>query len=76
MRGAAGLGFPAADAVRRNAAVMERLRRIRARISHHDSARRFRDELGVDVFLGTARFASADSFIEVGGGRALHSGAP
>ncbi|RMG55297.1 MAG: FAD-binding protein, partial [Acidobacteria bacterium] len=32
-------------------AVMERMRRIRARISHHDSAARFR-ELGVDVFLG------------------------
>src|SRR5512137_2954884 len=31
-------------------AVMERMRRLRARISHHDSARRFR-ELGVDVFL-------------------------
>lgn len=38
------------------AAAMERMRRLRARISHHDSARRFRDELGVDVFLGAARF--------------------
>jgi pyruvate/2-oxoglutarate dehydrogenase complex dihydrolipoamide dehydrogenase (E3) component len=45
------------------AAVMERLRRIRARISHHDSAKRFRDELGVDVFLGDARFASADTVV-------------
>ena len=42
-------------------AAMERMRRIRARIGHHDSASRFRDELGVDVFLGEARFASADS---------------
>lgn len=41
-------------------AVMERLRKIRARISRHDSARRFRDELGVDVFLGAARFAGGD----------------
>ena len=38
-------------------AVMERMRRIRARISHEDSARRYRDELGVDVFLGSAHFA-------------------
>ena len=67
VRGAAELGFPAADAGTPDfAAVMERLRRIRARISHHDSARRFRDELGVDVFLGTARFASPDT-VEVGG---------
>jgi pyruvate/2-oxoglutarate dehydrogenase complex dihydrolipoamide dehydrogenase (E3) component len=47
-------------------AVMQRLRQVRARISEHDSARRFRDELGVDVFLGDARFASADT-VEVGG---------
>jgi pyruvate/2-oxoglutarate dehydrogenase complex dihydrolipoamide dehydrogenase (E3) component len=46
-------------------AVMERLRRLRARISHHDSARRFR-ELGVDVFLGEGRFAGPDR-VEVGG---------
>jgi pyruvate/2-oxoglutarate dehydrogenase complex dihydrolipoamide dehydrogenase (E3) component len=37
-------------------AVMERMRLLRAAISHHDSARRFRD-LGVDVFLGEARFS-------------------
>jgi pyruvate/2-oxoglutarate dehydrogenase complex dihydrolipoamide dehydrogenase (E3) component len=41
------------------AAVMERVRRIRSAISHHDSAKRFRD-LGVDVFLGEARFAGKD----------------
>ncbi|MEQ8763445.1 MAG: mercuric reductase [Planctomycetota bacterium] len=35
--------------------VMERLRRLRADISENDSAQRFRD-LGVDVFLGEARF--------------------
>ncbi len=45
-------------------AVMERMRRIRARISHHDSAWRFQ-ELGVDVFLGEARFTSRDT-VEVG----------
>ncbi len=38
------------------AAVMERMRLLRAAISGHDSARRFQD-LGVDVFLGEARFS-------------------
>lgn len=47
---------------------MERMRRIRAGISAHDSARRFRDELGVDVFFGEGRFTGADS-IEVAGAR-------
>jgi pyruvate/2-oxoglutarate dehydrogenase complex dihydrolipoamide dehydrogenase (E3) component len=36
-------------------AVMERMRRIRADISHNDSAARFQ-ELGVDVFLGDGKF--------------------
>jgi pyruvate/2-oxoglutarate dehydrogenase complex dihydrolipoamide dehydrogenase (E3) component len=45
--------------------VMERMRRLRAAISRHDSARRFRD-LGVDVFLGEARFSSPRT-IEVAG---------
>ena len=40
-------------------AVMERLRRLRAEISHHDDARRFRD-LGVDVFFGAPRFTGPD----------------
>jgi pyruvate/2-oxoglutarate dehydrogenase complex dihydrolipoamide dehydrogenase (E3) component len=38
-------------------AVMERMRRIRLQISHHDSAARFKD-LGVDVFLGDGQFSS------------------
>lgn len=46
-------------------AVMERLRRLRAGLSPHDSAARFRS-LGVDVFLGQGRFTSRDS-IEVNG---------
>ncbi len=45
--------------------VMERMRRLRADISPHDSARRF-TELGVDVFLGAGRFTGPDA-IEVGG---------
>ena len=40
--------------------VMERMRRIRSEISHHDSATRFR-ALGVDVFLGDGQFASHDT---------------
>src|SRR5215468_3094821 len=41
------------------AAVMERMRRLRASISPNDSAERFRG-LGVDVFFGDARFAGRD----------------
>jgi len=56
----------ASDAQADFAAAMERMRRVRAQISHDDSAARYRDELGVDVFLGHARFASRDT-VEVGG---------
>jgi pyruvate/2-oxoglutarate dehydrogenase complex dihydrolipoamide dehydrogenase (E3) component len=49
---------------------MERMRRLRADISRHDSARRFRDELGVDVFIGEGRFTGRDS-IEVAGTQLL-----
>lgn len=45
-------------------AVMERMRRLRAGISHHDSAQRFQN-LGIDVFLGQGQFTS-DSTIQVG----------
>lgn len=46
-------------------AVMERMRKIRAGISHHDSAERFKG-LGVNVFIGEARFNGKDT-LEVGG---------
>ena len=46
-------------------AVMQRMRKLRAGISPHDSAKRFRD-LGIDVFLGQACFTSPET-IEVGG---------
>ena len=46
-------------------AVMERMRAVRARISPHDSARRFAG-LGIDVFLGEAHFTGADT-VEVAG---------
>jgi pyruvate/2-oxoglutarate dehydrogenase complex dihydrolipoamide dehydrogenase (E3) component len=47
------------------AALMERMRRLRAEISVSDSAQRFRG-LGVDVFLGAGRFTSPQS-VEVNG---------
>ena len=47
-------------------AAMERMRRLRADISHHDSARRFRDELGIDVFIGQGSFSGPDT-VEVAG---------
>lgn len=57
--GGAGLQFDFATA-------MERMRRQRADISYHDSAKRFRDELGVDVFIGQGSFVAADC-VEVEG---------
>jgi len=45
--------------------VMERMRRLRAGISPHDSAKRF-TELGVDVFLGGGKFTGSDR-VEVAG---------
>jgi pyruvate/2-oxoglutarate dehydrogenase complex dihydrolipoamide dehydrogenase (E3) component len=49
------------------AAVMHRMRRLRAEISPHDSAERLRN-LGVDVFFGEGRFVGQDA-IEVQGQR-------
>jgi pyruvate/2-oxoglutarate dehydrogenase complex dihydrolipoamide dehydrogenase (E3) component len=50
------------------AAVMERMRRIRADISPVDGAPRFRDDIGVDVFLGDGRIVAEDA-VEVDGRR-------
>ncbi len=47
------------------AAVTERMRRLRAKISRADAAERFRD-LGVDVFFGSASFSGPDA-VEVDG---------
>lgn len=46
-----GVDFPA---------VMARMRKLRARISYHDSAERF-EEMGVDVFLGEASFSDKET---------------
>jgi pyruvate/2-oxoglutarate dehydrogenase complex dihydrolipoamide dehydrogenase (E3) component len=50
------------------AEAMRRMREIRARISHEDSAARYTREFGVDVFLGEGRFAGPD-VLEVDGRR-------
>ena len=47
------------------AAVMERMRRVRARISRVDSAERLK-AAGIDVYFGEARFSSRDT-VDVGG---------
>lgn len=60
-------GAPPANAPGDFAAAMERMRRLRAEISHVDSARRFQDS-GVDVFLGHGQFIGKDS-VEVEGAR-------
>ncbi len=66
IRTASQFGISVADQPTVNfSAVMERMRRLRAHISHHDSAERFRD-LGVDIFLGDGRF-SGSRMIQVEG---------
>jgi len=46
-------------------AVMARMRKLRARISQNDSARRY-TKLGVDVYIGSGRFLGADT-VQVSG---------
>ncbi len=54
------------DAVRVDfAGVMERMRKLRAKISHADSADRF-SKLGVDVYFGQARFIDSET-VDVAG---------
>lgn len=66
VRGAARMGVTAAAPVQVDfARVMERMRRVRAELSEGDSVARFAG-LGVDVFLGEARFGGPDR-VEVGG---------
>lgn len=65
--GAARFGAPEATGPGDFPAAMERMRRLRADISKHDSAERFKG-LGVDVFLGQGNFVAGDA-LEVGGKR-------
>jgi len=48
------------------AKAMQRMRRVRAQISAEDAALRYRDELGIDVYRGEARFTGPDR-LEVSG---------
>lgn len=70
VRGADEFGVRVPDGVTVDfGAVMERMRRLRSGISHHDSVQRFTD-LGIDVFLGQASFV--DSSTVAVGDRKLH----
>ncbi len=60
MRDADGFGVTASEVKVDFPAAMERMRRLRAGISRHDSVKRF-TSLGVDVFLGQASFTDRGS---------------
>lgn len=61
VRGAGDFGVHVPDDVEVDfAAVMERMRRLRAGISPHDSATRFRD-LGIDVYFGQGQFVDSNT---------------
>ncbi len=67
VRSAGDFGIVGGDGLTMDfAAAMERMRRLRADISPHDSARRFKEELGVDVFFGEGKFTGRAS-LEVAG---------
>jgi pyruvate/2-oxoglutarate dehydrogenase complex dihydrolipoamide dehydrogenase (E3) component len=53
-RAVRSLGMQVGDAAPDFGRAMERMRRIRARISHEDSAERYSKEFGVDVYFGHA----------------------
>ncbi|MEN8161789.1 MAG: mercuric reductase, partial [Myxococcota bacterium] len=66
-RAAARIGMDGAEKqVPDFAAAMERMREIRARISHEDSAKRYQEEFGVEIFFGDARFTGPDT-VDVAG---------
>ncbi len=67
VRDGATFGISGTEGVRPDfGAAMERMRRLRARISPVDSAHRYKS-LGVDVFIGEGRFTGPDT-VEVTGG--------
>ncbi len=65
LAGAAATGISAGKLEVDFAAVMKRMRRVRAGISENDAADRFR-KLGVDVFIGAGKFTGRDT-VEVNG---------
>lgn len=65
VRDAGEFGIEVPDGVKVNfGKAMERMRRLRSKISFHDSAQRFKS-LGVDVYIGAAQFTGSDT-IQVG----------
>ncbi|MBT4466371.1 MAG: FAD-dependent oxidoreductase, partial [Planctomycetes bacterium] len=73
LREAAEYGMPASSGEVDFAKIMQRLRKLRADIAHHDSAQRFTD-LGIDVFIGQGEFLNKDTVHVIsadGGLRAL-----
>jgi pyruvate/2-oxoglutarate dehydrogenase complex dihydrolipoamide dehydrogenase (E3) component len=46
--------------------IMERMRKIRAEIAENDSAKRFADRLGCDLYFGNAEFTSKNT-VQVNG---------
>jgi pyruvate/2-oxoglutarate dehydrogenase complex dihydrolipoamide dehydrogenase (E3) component len=65
---AAQLAHDANDRAPDFASAMERMREIRARISHDDAAKRYRDEFGVEIHFGNARFTGPGA-VDVDGTR-------
>lgn len=66
-REAAEFGMPSSsDDLGDFEAVMRRMREIRARISHEDSAARYSEEFGIDVYMGEASFVG-EGRVEVEG---------
>ena len=66
VRDAAGFGVEVGDYTVNFPAIMERLRKLRAQISPNDSAARFRDHYGADVYIGDATFTGPDRLTVVG----------
>jgi pyruvate/2-oxoglutarate dehydrogenase complex dihydrolipoamide dehydrogenase (E3) component len=64
IRDAEPLGVKASNFEVNFAQVMQRMRKIRSGISHHDSATRFQ-KLGIDVFLGDGHFVNSQT-VKVG----------
>jgi pyruvate/2-oxoglutarate dehydrogenase complex dihydrolipoamide dehydrogenase (E3) component len=61
VRDAGEFGIEVPDGVKVNfGKAMERMRRLRSKISFHDSAQRFKS-LGVDIYIGDARFSGPDT---------------
>ncbi len=64
LRNASALGWRVPDGAEADfGAVMQRMRRVRAQISPNDSVWRYRDQKGIDVYLGDGRFTGPDTLV-------------